>query len=251
MDTIIQTSNNEYDIDDGIVFIAEELVGPRGGKLSPRQVRKMICDALRDSRFTRQPEMRKNCVRVYYNEGHHVDIPVYRERKGFFGDVYLEIASADEWKSTHPEAVTDWYNKAVIAKSPDTSEGRQMRRVTRLLKAFARSRASWNMPSGFVLSKLVHDEYVPHSERDDVALYETMRAIHRRLQNDLEVEHPALDEMLTETDEDACMVEFRLRLGDALKRLSVLVARDCSEKDAAKAWDAVFGSSYFTDWLLD
>jgi len=251
MDTIIQASNNEYDIDDGVVFVAEELVGARGGKLSPRQVRRMVCESLRDSRFNRQPEMRKNCIRVHYNEGHHVDIPVYRERKGFFGDVYLEIASSDEWKRTHPEGVTDWYNKAVVAKSPDTGDGRQMRRVTRLLKAFARSRASWNMPSGFVISKLVHEEYVPHSERDDIALYETMIAIHGRLHHDLEVEHPVLDEMLTETAEDACMVQFHLRLGDALKSLSILFARECSERDAAKAWDAVFGSGYFTDQLLD
>ena len=251
MDSIIHAPNNEYDIDDGIVFVAEDLIGPRGGKLSPRQVRKMVCVALQDSRFNRQPEMRKNCVRVYYNEGHHVDIPVYRERQGFFGDIILEIASADEWKRSDPEAVTDWFNKAVVAKSPDTSDGRQMRRITRLLKAFARSRASWNMPSGFVISKLVHDEYVPNPERDDVALYETMAAIHGRLQYDLDVEHPVLDEMLTETAEDACMVHFRLRLGDALKKLSILFSGDCSNRDAAEAWDAVFGGSYFSERMLE
>ena len=251
MDTIIQSPNNEYDIDDGVVFASDELVGPRGGKLSPRQVRRMVCEALRDPRFSRQPEMRKNCVRVYYNEGHHVDIPVYRIRKGFFGDIYLDIASADDWKRAHPEAVTDWYNKAVVAKSPDGDDGRQMRRITRLLKAFAKSRVSWNMPSGFVISKLVHDEYVPDAERDDVALYKTMIAIHRRLRHDLEVEHPVLSEMLTETYEDACMVEFRHRLGEAQNKLSVLFANDCSERGAARAWDSVYGTSYFSDRLFN
>ena len=38
----------------------------------------MVCDALRDDKFSKQPEILGNCVRVYYSEGYHVDVPSFR-----------------------------------------------------------------------------------------------------------------------------------------------------------------------------
>ena len=36
-------------------------------------------DALKDPKFNKQPEIHQNCVRVFYAEGHHVDVPAYRK----------------------------------------------------------------------------------------------------------------------------------------------------------------------------
>src|SRR3546814_5852693 len=79
MKTMIQGEDSDYDIDDGVYFEKDHLVGPNGGEMSGRAVRQMVCKALQDERFKVPPEVRKNCVRVYYNDGYHVDLPSYRK----------------------------------------------------------------------------------------------------------------------------------------------------------------------------
>lgn len=248
MYTINQHPNNDYDIDDGAAFIKEELVGPRGAELSPLQARQMVRDAIDDGSFKQAPEVRANCVRVFYQAGHHVDIPVYRicPDPDSDGETYLELASASGWRESDPRSVTKWYNDAVTVKSPDSINGQQMRRITRLMKAFAKSRDSWNSPSGFILSVLVDECYEADKDRDDVALYNTMRCIHDRLENDLAVRHPILSEDLTKTDNDPCMRDFREHLGQALDDLQILHDEDdCSRKAALKAWKKVFNHPFF------
>src|SRR5690606_14621937 len=78
MHTMVQDADADYDIDDGVYFEKDRLVSPQGGELSALAVRQMICDALQDDRFNKAPTVLKNCVRVFYNEGFHVDVPAYR-----------------------------------------------------------------------------------------------------------------------------------------------------------------------------
>jgi hypothetical protein len=37
----------------------------------------MVRDAVDDDKFKKPPEVRPNCVRVFYEAGYHVDLPVY------------------------------------------------------------------------------------------------------------------------------------------------------------------------------
>jgi len=112
MHTMVQDDNNDYDIDDGAVFTKADLVGPQGADKSALNARSMVKSALDDGSFSTPPTILKNCVRVFYKAGYHVDIPVYRQLK----DDTLELASTD-WKGSSPSAVTNWYNDAVIQKS--------------------------------------------------------------------------------------------------------------------------------------
>ena len=104
MRTMIQHSAKDYDIDDGVYFKKDDLIGLGGADKTARAARQMVCEALEDDRFCTPPEVRKNCVRVIYNEGYHVDIPVYRTYEKDGNDVY-ELASSD-WKASDPLAVT-------------------------------------------------------------------------------------------------------------------------------------------------
>ena len=255
MYTINQHPDNDYDIDDGAAFAKDDLVGAKGAEMTALDTRKMVCDAIgRDNRFNTPPEVRNNCVRVFYNEGHHVDVPVYRAcpDPDNDGETFLELASSVGWRRSDPRSITTWFNNAVIDKSPDTTNGRQMRRVVRLLKAFAKSRDSWNMPSGFILSVLVHDHYQVHETRDDVALYNTMRSIHATLESDLTVSHPLLDELLTNGSDDPCMRELRDRLDTALDELQILFDEEnCTSKAALKAWNKLFYHGFFIDLIAE
>ena len=56
----------------------EDLVGERGAEMTSLQARQMVRDAVDDGKFKQAPEVRSNCVRVLYEAGYHVDLPVYR-----------------------------------------------------------------------------------------------------------------------------------------------------------------------------
>lgn len=248
MRTINQHPQNDYDIDVGVVFRKTDLQGPQGGDKTALDARKMVFDALQDERFSKSPEIRKNCVRVYYNEGHHVDMPIYRQFEDAWDETKIELAGND-WIESDPGAVTNWFNKAVIDKSPDETNGRQMRRIVRLLKFWAKSRDSWNMPSGFIISKLVDECYSSLVDRDDRALCETIDKIKQRLFLSKDVQHPILENTLISEGKEAAMKEMETRLEDALDDLSDLLDDQCTKQTALKAWKRFFNHQFFSELL--
>ena len=128
---------------------------------------------------------------MYYGAGYHVDIPVYRRvaTETIFGTQYHYELASSSWKRSDAREVTEWFRKENSRQSPDTANGRQLRRIVREIKKFARSRDSWSgqILSGFGITKLVTERYRPDAARDDRALYDTMKAIRDRLTFDLEI----------------------------------------------------------------
>lgn len=237
MHTMTQHPENDYDIDDGALFRREDL----GDSKTPRAAKEMVCDALQDERFDKQPEIHTNCVRVYYAEGHHVDIPVYRTKEDGSG---YELASTD-WKHSDPEGVTKWFKNSTKAKSDG---GTQMRQLVRLLKKFAKSRDSWNMPSGLIITVLVKERYSTVVTRLDEALYNVMSSIKQRLDFDKSIRHPVVDESLSDKCKSA-VEELNERLEWALEELSVLKDADCTRLKALKAWKKVLNTDFFNSMI--
>ena len=240
MRTMVQDKNNDYDIDDGVVFLKEDLEGSNGADMTALDARKMVCSALDDGSFSEPPAVLKNCVRIVYQPGYHVDVPVYRQLE----DDSLELASSD-WKGSSPSEVTEWYNKAVCDLSPDNG---QLRLITRFLKIYKNSYPSWKskMPSGFVISVLVVECYVP-DDREDVSLYKTMKAIHSRLENNLEVSHPVRYDKLTKGLDDAQTTFLREKLSGALVSLNALFKDNCSKSEALECWKKVFDHNFWVN----
>jgi len=249
MHTMVQHPDNDYDIDDGAVFLRTDLKGQRDGDMSPREARDMVRDALDDGSFLIPPETKKNCVRVQYQAGYHVDVPVYREFKDDSGKVILELASS-EWRESDPQLITNWFNNTVITKSPDQNNGRQMRRIVCLLKQFARSRKSWKLPSGLILSVLVDEKYWACDGRDDLALYHTMQTIRDRLKLASNIYNPVdFSEELSKGTDDPKVQELLDRLDWAIDRLRDVFNETCSKNEALKRWDDVFKSYFFSQFL--
>jgi hypothetical protein len=251
MRTMTQHPEKDYDVDDGVYFKKEDLTGERGAELSSLQARQRVRDAVHDDSFTRPPEARENCVRVFYNEGFHVDLPVYRRVvvKTVFGELeHYELAGA-EWKRSDARDVTTWFEKENDQQSPDTENGRQLRRVTRLLKKFAKSRLSWELLSGFGITKLVTERYRGNASREDKALYDTMKAIRDRLAYNLEVQHPCTEGgTITKGSNDPKARRLREKLDEALEWLKPLFDSDCTHEEALKCWGKVFNNTeYFNE----
>jgi hypothetical protein len=251
--TMTQHPAKDYDIDDGVYFDKADLVGDRGAEMSALQARQMVRDALDDGSFKRPPEVRKNCVRVYYAVGYHVDVPVYRRvtTRDAWGreTVTYELASSD-WKRSDARKVTEWFETENTNKSPDADNGRQLRRTVRQIKGFARSRDSWKgqVLSGFGITKLVTECFRGDAVRDDKALYDTMKAIRDRLAWNLVIQHPVTpNETITNGTDDARARFFRERLSDAIETLVPLFGMDCTRKLALKCWDKVFATTFFSD----
>src|SRR5213080_2206708 len=101
MRTMVQYPDKAYDIDDGVYFAKEDLKGPQGAEMSALEARQMVRDAVDDGSFKTPPEVRSKCVRVYYEAGYHVDLPVYRrviEKDALGQDTgHYELAASD-WK---------------------------------------------------------------------------------------------------------------------------------------------------------
>lgn len=253
MDTMVNSETETSDIDDGAVFTRESLKGDRGGDKLPSDAKEMVRKALASgTTFKNPPEVRSNCVRVYYNDGFHVDVPVYRSYEEG-GENFKELASSS-WVSSKPEDITDWFKGQVTAKSPDTVKGRQMRRVVRLLKYWSKSRSSWNMPSGFVLSVLTDEAYQTGGwkERDDQALLAVMRQIKNRVTYDEKVFRPvAPKDEITSNRTYSRIQEMRDELGAAISELSKIERADCDELMALKALKSVFYTDYFDARIKD
>ncbi len=252
MFTINQHPDNSYDIDDGVIFDRAELKGPQGADMTALEAREMIRSAVDDGSFNTPPKRKNKCVRVFYDAGHNVDIPVYRRYEAD-GEIRLDHAATD-WRERDPQGVTNWFNDAVKERSPDETNGRQMRRVVRLSKSWAKSRASWtDMPSGFVLSVLVDEAYVGLDGRDDQAFHETLKKIKSRLHNrGLEVDHPVVTgESLTNGPDDSRMRKLRDRLDDALVDLAVLEEPSCKKSAALKAWKGFFKTDSFDEAIKE
>ena len=255
MKTMTQHPDNDYDIDDGVYFDKVVLVGERGAEMTALQARQMVRDAVDDGSFKTKPEVRTNCLRVCYEAGYHVDIPVYRRvtTKDAAGNetYHHELASSD-WKRSDARDVTKWFEDENDKQSPDEDNGRQVRRITRQIKKYGRSRDSWSRQilSGFGVTKLVTERFRGNADREDKALYDTMKAIRDRLNGDLIVAHPVTPgDTITKGNDDAKARYLRDRLTEAVYNLAPLFEPDCTREKALKCWDKAYNTAFFSDRL--
>lgn len=237
MKSMVQRPNKDYDIDDGVVFAYDDLEDKTAD-----DAKQLVCEALQHSGFQKKPKVLKNCVRVFYAEGFHVDVPVYREATSGNG---FELASSD-WKTSDPEGVTEWFEQCLDDKQSDLDDGRQLRRMVRCLKAFSTSRSTWRLPSGFIITVLANECYNQFDEHEDNALYDLMLSIKNRLWSNTQVEHPTLSESLSAGHEEEIQA-LREKLEWALRELQVLHETNCTKLKALRAWREVFDTDFFDE----
>ena len=244
MKTMLRDSNNEYGIDDGAYFKKNALVGKHGACMTAIQARQMVYSAMNDGTFEIPPEVRNNCVRVYSIAGYHVDILVYR-RIEEDGEGQFELAAGSSWKRSDARGESDWYE----SKRSNSNDPIQFLRVNRHLKKQAKSRESWKSQnlSGFGISVLVAENFKADRNRDDRALYNTMVAIRKRLNNNTAIDHPVTShDTITSNDSNSAAKFFRDRLSEAIANLAPLFDEECDRETALTCWDKVFNTTSFT-----
>ena len=247
MQTTIQEHRDEYDIDDGVVFTQESLQGLHGANKVALDARKMVRDAVDDGSFKQKPQIKTNCVRVHYNDGPHVDIPVYRSVRNWNGTSSYELASAD-WKESNPEGVNSWFKECIALKKGYGLK--HFRELIRLLKSFCKNRGSYSLPSGFVLTVLVNECYITGDERLDIDLCRIIKSLYTRLSQNLYVNHPVVSEWLIDETNSHKTEKLRDILGDAVQKLEYLNQPNCTYSQALKIWKKVLNTNYFDDKII-
>lgn len=245
MGTIVRDPEEGYDIDDGVYFRPRAFTGPNGGEMSGYAARQLILEAAYAERFWDPPEMLKNCVRVYYAQGFHIDTPVYRVTPRALASPLIELASSS-WKLSDPRAVTRWFRLA-NRRSPGVSANRQLVRIVRYMKAWVRARSAWHgrILGGFGITALAVACYQRAAGRDDRALYETLRAIQALLHAGALIPHPVLQgEWICPPPNDAKVRYLRDQLDGALARLAP-VSGILSWDATLAHWNQFFRTDFF------
>lgn len=241
MHTLNRHPDGDYDIDTAVIFDEANLPA------SPLDARKRVAEALLQSgvNFLRNPETRTNAVTVWYAEGHHVDLAVYRRTTSG----RLEHAGPT-WTARNPAEVTEWFAGRVETLSPFWMidvETKQLRRVVRFVKRFCTSRRSWSLPGGMIATTLVAEMYVADRSRDDRSLRNTLIAVRDRIGRNERVYSP-VDSSVELTARPKCAAQVRRlkkRLDEVLPKLDVLDDPKCDEATAHTAWNAVFRHDFF------
>ena len=249
MRTVIQEPDDAYDIDDGVVFTEESLKGPKGGEKSPLDARKMVRDAVHSDSFATPPKVKTNCVRVYYNDGPHVDIPVYREVEDWLGDTSYELASA-EWKKSDPDGVNDWFKEWLKGKKDNGQK--HSRELIRLIKSICKNLQSSSLPSGFAITVLIQECYTAANDRLDLDLHHVISAVYDRLCRNLWIRHPVVEgEWLIDADSQHKTRNLRDLLETALDDLAELDLPSCTRSKALKAWKKVLRTDFFDERIAE
>lgn len=118
-----------------------------------------------------------------------------------------------------------------------------------MLKMFSKSRLTWSLPGGFILSALVCECYQSDYHRDDVAFYNTIVAIKNRLELSTDVYNPVHTSQLLNHDDKTTKKIERLKseLKSKLDKLDDLFEYTCDEKQARKAWKSFFKHNYWSN----
>lgn len=168
-----------YDVDDGIYFIGDKDANKR---VTPETYHSWVYDAVKGHTQT-DPIDKNTCIRTIFSNGHHIDHPIYYKK----GDIPELAHKRDEWIESDPLALSDWFNNKA-------EKNQQLRRLVRYGKAWCDFREFVNesqpMPSGLILTILIAENAVYRTDRDDIALKETLQAIQYKLKPPYECKRP-------------------------------------------------------------
>ncbi len=228
--TMVEPLNpkDEYDLDDGIYLkhTDDDISEPTAEKVSS-----WIFEAV-EGHTKKNPENKKNCIRVIYAEGYHIDLAIYRKING---EYYLARLGEDQWVPSDAREFNNWFYERL-------ERNEQMRSCIKYLKAW-KDFNSCDL-KGIHLTVLVGLNHVSVTDRDDTSLAETVGKIIEYLKDNKAIYNPVdTKENLIE----GWSVGKVTAAIDDLEKLYEKALEAIDEEDqgnASKKWIAVFGTRF-------
>ncbi len=234
MGTTINPIDSEFDIDDGVYLQHLDENDSREWP-TPETVHLWLVKAT-NGHTNEKPIDKRTCVRVRYAGQYHVDLPSYSN----LNDEYMLAEKGEKgWHRSDSLALTKWFTENV------KTQGEQLRRIVRYLKAWAdfQSGRRGNMPNGLILTVLAAQNFRA-SERDDASLADTANAISNSIYPFFYVYNPIdIEEELTAHLTDEQKSRFQDAISDLASDADNAIDTDDSE-EASKLWRRQLGDRF-------
>ena len=189
MGTTIRTKDDECDLDDGCYFIPKPDV-------TAKTLQDWVMEAV-DGTTEASPEHKNKCIRVKYAAGYHIDLPVYRKEKRDDNTEHPELAVRDSgYEKSDPREIVEWFK----GKKKDNDA---LIRLVSYLKAWTDNVRGF-MPPGLAMTILASRNQKKFTDRDDIALRDTLKKIKSSLDNNFTCVVPGTpyDDLFEDYDED-------------------------------------------------
>lgn len=224
MGTMVLTKDGTYDVDLGVYF----LVKPR---VEPFTLQKWVSESL-NGHTTGGLQHRKKCIRVLYQGDFDIDLPVYYKAPD---DKHPYLAAKNNWMESDPKELCDWFASKI-------GKNDQALRIVKYFKIWASNRPR-KMPSGIAFTVWVAYHYKGNA-RDDIAFYETARAIKESFSWSVTCENPATpnDDLVEKLNSDQ-KSSFEDELAKMIKNCEMALRKQ-ELADATRSWKKIFGSRF-------
>ncbi|WP_461632417.1 cyclic GMP-AMP synthase DncV-like nucleotidyltransferase [Labilibaculum euxinus] len=159
----------KYDLDYGVYFIEKEKEDS-DNKKTIETWHNWVYSSV-ENHTDKNPIRKTTCIRVLFNDGHHIDLPIYYKKEGI-----IELAhKSKDWILSDPKEFYEWFNN---------KKNSQLERIVRYLKGWKNfhewKNTNLKLPSGFELTILATNNYF-EDDNDDTAFRETVRKMDEEL----------------------------------------------------------------------
>lgn len=230
MQTMVVKKDDSYDVDLGVYFLTKPAI-------EPITLQKYVAAAVKDQTIS-GIEHREKCIRVIYKGDFDIDLPVYYKNHN---DRHPFLATKSNWQESDPKELCDWFENQCKEKDKNG----QLVRLIKYFKTWANHRSK-KMPSGIAFTIWV-TTYYKSNTRDDIAFYETAKAIKDSFWQTLTSKNPATpgDDFLAKLDSNQ-KANFKDCFDQLLKEAERALQQDSVTK-ALNIWNTQLGNKFPTN----
>jgi hypothetical protein len=230
MNTAIRNYDDTCDLDDGVYFL-------RLPNVTGTTLQKWICEAVAGQTSYR-PERRERCVRVHYQAGYHIDLPVYYIEESD-KHPYIAVKNSD-WQESDPKEFIKYFKNISLGQF-------QISRLIKYLKAWCDFQ-NHKMPNGLCMTVLCLQNYnIKYLSRDDLAFVELLLNIRRSLSSNWECLMPTTPyDNLFDRYSDTVQRNFFDSINSIIRDGKSAIKFSTGEYDASLLWQEHVGSRFPT-----
>ena len=232
MSTAIEPEYDDFDIDVAIIFEKDSIPS------STDDTKDLIIDFLKPYNyyFKENPKKKNNCIRIEYQDDYHIDFAIYRVIDGYYEHCGLN------WTDRDPRSINNWFYEQ------NNRYNDKLRKVTRLIKYFSKTRKDWDICGGFIITILVNEalENVNLENDIDNILLEIIKYISNRISYNGSVKNPTNNQELINDDKNRKRLEnLKEKLDEHIHDIDEAYINN-DEEAIKRKWNKFFKTDYFT-----
>lgn len=222
--TVIRTKDDTCDLDDGIYFQRD--VGVSGTTLQ-----NWVYEAVKDIADA-DVNHKSKCIRVNFAGNYHIDLPIYYFPEDEEHPLLAVKNSALEMSD--PKEFVEWYFEV---------KSDQLTRIIKYLKAWG-DKVRNKMPSGLAFTVLAEKNFTENG-RDDICLFETLKAIRLDLSLKFECIMPTTPNDDLFDDFDQAKIDYFFEQLDAfIEDARIAIYKEENQLKASKKWKKHLGDRF-------